>query len=196
MIRNKLSLSLFLIASIIFVTAGFKGCSNQPSDPAGKKAQALKFARSLNTAIATIGPIVVAAKPALAVGIGKATAAASKITTAIEQDSTTSIPLLVADILPVFNQIAAEFTQNRAVLVGLAVADIALEWFAENFVAALPAGVSQTGGSSELARATQLIVEFHAGAHFRARDAKSGRFVTIEYAQVHPDTTVIERVKK
>lgn len=195
-------LPLILISAVLFSSLAFNGsCGKAPPPPPctvppcasptptpDKKAEALAKARSLNNAIRNVARIVTSIKPALGSILVKATNASDQIITAITNDNATSIPKLLADIFPVIDQVAAEFSNDKTVLIFLALADVALSYFTDQFTLAV--GAQVTSPNTPTARA---IKAFQTGPHFHARDAKTGRYVTIEYAQAHPDTTVIER---
>lgn len=127
MITRKLTV-LTTIACLILCTAGFDSCGKND------KEQAISFARDLAGAIRVAAPIVAQKSPQLAQRMNQAANSADKIVTAIEASNTTEVATLVRDILPVFTEVAREFSNNQNVLIGLALGQIALNFFVNHYV--------------------------------------------------------------
>ena len=79
-------------------------------------------------------------------------------------------------------------------LAGLMGVDVALAIVAASVPA--PQLNHAQNANSESAAAVKTLKAYAKKPRLRARDAKTGKFVSVKYAKEHPDTTVIERVKE
>lgn len=88
--------------------------------------------------------------------------------------------------------------KKTIVLSFLAAADIALGEISDALSkdaakSPLMAKARTATASSDERAAAQVVSEFAKKPRMRARDSKTGRFVTLDYARQHPDTTTVER---
>ena len=127
---------------------------------------------------------------------------APKLARAFRANTTADIVTLSAELIRVAEQVIEQDTLlipagiERTTIMGVLVAgDIALGIIADNIVEAggLPqfAHVVQAAAKKDV----ETIKRYAKKPRYRARDAKTGKFVSLEYARKHPETTVIERVK-
>lgn len=75
----------------------------------------------------------------------------------------------------------------------------ALEKKAREAPAAVKVALTAAASADEVSRAEsdlQVVAETAKRAVLRARDSKTGRFVSLDYAREHPDTTTVERVER
>jgi hypothetical protein len=126
--KFRTALVLSTIACMILCTAGFDSCSKD------KKQQGIAFARDLAGSIRVAAPIVAQKNPELARRMEQAANSADRIVTAIEASNSTEIAALVRDILPIFTEVARQFSDNQNVLIGLALGQIALNFFVNHYV--------------------------------------------------------------
>lgn len=118
------------------------------------------------------------------------------------ESGATNVVDQVSAFITAFDEIASDAelikdqSKRTVVLVVLAVADEALHELADSLIKAgsLPqfAHLVQDAKTKEKA---EVIRSFAKKPRYRARDARTGKFVSLDYARQHPDTTVIERVK-
>lgn len=130
----------------------YKACSKPD------RAKAVAFAKDVRDALVRAEPYVVNAlnakgKQALAASFTKIVPYGSRLLVAVEGSDGATALEVIADIVPVFNAIAAEFTNDIAVLSILALADIGLHFLASHLVkAAESANTSISNTVQEFAR--------------------------------------------
>lgn len=155
--RNIRSLTaITLCALLVFTTAGFQGCDSKPD-----KAQFLAYAKDINNAFVQFGPIIAQDKPSLKAKWDIGTGITEKVIAAVEASNKTEVIGLIADLIPLVNEVAAEFTNNRTALIILAGANIGLHAFVNHYK---PDKVSS--GSKRAAQSDPLVIE-----EFRSKPA-------------------------
>lgn len=190
---------LVLLCGLLLATAAFKGCpgkapacDNPPCatptpDAAAEHAKAVKYARVANNSFKIVAPLFIkdAARRAAFLGDG------DKLVAAVEATDASGVVAALNDLLPTFQEIAAEHTDSVAVQIAFALADQALSYFADRVSDAVQAGavpISKSASSK-----MRVVLAFRDGDHLRARSKKTGQFVSLDYAQAHPDEVRVEK---
>lgn len=187
--------ALALVALLVLCGAGFNSCNN-----ANGQNQYAKYASTAVRVLKKAKPIYQA--NGLATDkLDRAIEIGEPLVAAFESGAAGNVVDQASAFITAFETIAAdaELIQNKTVrtvvLVSLAIADEALHELADSLIqtAALPqyAHLVQDAATKQKA---EVIRKFAKKPRYRARDAKTGKFVTLDYARKHPDTTVIERV--
>lgn len=161
MIRIKPLTALLLCALLVFTTAGFDACDEKPS-----KEKFLAYAKDINHAFITFGPIIAQDRPALKAKWDIGTGITERVIAAVEASDKTEVVALIADLIPLVNEVAAEFTNNRTALIILAGADIGLHFFVNHYSRDEVAKASSKKGSSRVATSDPMVIE-----EFRQRRA-------------------------
>lgn len=144
--------TLTLIGCLLFATAAFKAC------PKSEKDRNVALARDVLSGFQATQPLVDRLAPALSGSWSRATGRAAELISAVEASNETEIVAILADVMPVFTAAVAAFTGNEKVLAGLALADIALHWFANRVVKA-HAVANQPGQRKQTLRALRSAHE-------------------------------------
>lgn len=129
---------------------------------------------------------------------------APRLAQAIRASNTTDVIALSAELIRVTETIISEDTllipagpKRLTILTILVAADVALGIIADELVNAekLPQFAHVVAQAQKNQKAdVETIKKFQKKPRLRARDARTGRFVSLEYAKKNPETTVIERV--
>lgn len=131
--RNQLSARLIVtylaLCLTLSFTAGFKACSQ--SD----KEKSIAWAKDIRGALVSARPLIVKLKPELAGTIDKIITASGDLIPALETSNSTDALRILTDLIPVFESIAAQFTDNVQVLTALALVDIGLHFLVNHIPA-------------------------------------------------------------
>lgn len=104
------------------VCAGFKACT--PSD----KKEAITWSKDIRGSLISARPLIIKLKPELAGPLDKIINTSGELITAIEASNNVEALRLIAELTPIFESIAAEFTNDVKILTILAIVDIGLHF--------------------------------------------------------------------
>lgn len=150
-LRTAVTLSTLLC--LIVVTSAFRGCGGD------EKRRNIAFARDIAGGLRAAAAIVEPRNAPLAGRMRQAANTSDTIVEAIEAGDTSNVAELIRTILPVFNDVVREFSNNENVLIALALAQIALNFFLNHYRAE----------PSVMAGAVDVIGEFKAQPQFGCR---------------------------
>lgn len=117
--RRKL-FTLTLIAALAFSTLGADSCSKSERD------QNIAWAKDIQTAVHRAEPHVIALRPGIAKNYARALPIADSIVAALENNKIETVKDLLRELIPIFTEATATFTDDRTVLAILALGDIGL----------------------------------------------------------------------
>lgn len=185
---KKLTATL-LLASLVVATAGWQGgCGDKTPDQ--KKAEFVAYAKDINTAFISAGPLIAQLKPELKPKWDKGTRIAGQVLVAVEAVNETEVTRLIIELIPIFTEVAAEFTDNTRVLVILALADIGLRVFANHY---RPDSSVSSGRPSAAGNVTAAKMRaFKNRPKWRCRDSVSGQFKKMDYCRQFPERSQVE----
>jgi len=167
---KRLFIPLLLTATLCFVSLGF-ACSKSEKD------QNVAFAKDVVNSLTDARPLIVQLRPQIAVRYDQAINSARRLVTAIENSNQTEAIGLLADLIPIVSDVAAQFTDNTKVLAILALANIGLHFLVNHIHTA--AGVATARSAADSA-AREVIFEFDAqpvwGCDYKPEKCKGLRF--------------------
>lgn len=177
--------ALLLCSALLLTTTGFDSCERKGT-PDEQKAEFISYAKDIHQAFVAAGPLIAQLKPNLKSKWDKGTVIAGHIITAVEATNETEVSKLLVELIPIFTEVAAEFTDNTKVLVVLLLADIGLRFFANHYKV-----TSEVSGRSASAGGARVRA-FANRPKWRCRSAASGRFVKMDFCRAFPDKSVVE----
>jgi len=151
----KRIVTLAAIGSLLILTAGFKAC------PKSERDRNVAYARDISGAFRSAADLVAASNPGAAAKMRRGADISDRLATAFANSDSDSIAGLIKDILPIFTEVAREFSNNRTVLLALALGQIALNFFVNHFLQ-----TAQLKGKVSAAAAGPEVVEFLALPQF------------------------------
>lgn len=126
LMNHRQLVTVTLIACLLVITAGFKAC------PKSEKDRNVAYARDIVSGMQAGQRFIDQFKPALSDRWRMATNGAIRLVDVVAASDEEEIVTLLAGIMPVFTEAIAAFTGNTTVLAVLALADIALHFFANH----------------------------------------------------------------
>lgn len=171
----RMCLTLFTVAVLIFVTTAFacgKKCDDVCKDKTGaekescvqvckdgEKAAFIAWAKDINGVFKSARPHIARLKPSLLSKWDAGTAITDKLILAVQESNEVDIARLVGDLIPVVEEVAAQFTDNVTVLTILALGNIGLHFFLNHLPPITPS-MRDTATSQGLA--VDTLVNFKA----------------------------------
>lgn len=112
----------------------------QTACPKEDKDRNVAFAKDLSGALKLAAPIIAQKKPQLAAKMTQAINAADRLIDAIDRSDKTTAASLINEILPIFTEVAREFTNDTNILLALALGQIALNFFVNHYLKTVAGG--------------------------------------------------------
>jgi hypothetical protein len=141
-------LTLTLVFCVSYFGFGF-ACKKSQHD------SDLAWAKDIATAFHTAEPYAVSLPPSLQAKYHKAVALADQVVETVAISDATTTAELLRDLIPIFNEVAKIFTDNKTVLDVLAIADIGLHVLLNHLPARSGIGAGATQGLEVLAEFQQ-----------------------------------------
>ena len=131
--RIKPLTAIALCALLIFTTTAADCEKTGDKTPAEQKAEFLSYAKDINQAFISFGPIIAAHKPEWKSKWDTATSISAQVIKAVEASNETEVVRLIAELIPIVNETVAQFTDNTTALIILAAADIGLHLLVNHY---------------------------------------------------------------
>lgn len=135
--------TLTAICSLLLATAAFVPQCNQ-----SEKDRNIAFAKDVSGAFRTAADIVAKDHPDAAAKMRQGADLSDKLILALQGTDANSIAAIVRDILPIFTDVAKEFSNNRNVLLALALGQIGLNFFVNHYLQSTGPNSAMPGDAS------------------------------------------------
>lgn len=182
--------SMLLSAALLFTLTATKCGENKT--PEEEKAEFIGYAKQVRDGLVKAGPFILKFKPALESKYNSAVSIANQLVTAVEASNSTEVADLLVEMIPVFDDIVGQFTDNTTVLTILFVVDGALRFFANRYKTELASAPVARRSTAQGNKARSRVLQFASRKAWRCRNSQTGRFEKMEFCESHPDITQVE----